>query len=421
MSKNTSIQCPDCGSQIDVNDILKHQIEDALRQDFLKEKQEILKSQKAKEDELSKKEEEFEAKKKQENELFQERLKKQAKEAEKEIEQKLKLKIEEDNKERLKVLQDELNEKSEKVKDLLKKEAEIEKLKREKEEAQEQAKLEAQKELNNLLREEKEKIKKQAEESNELVIKELQKQLEDQKKLTEEMQRKHKQGSMQLQGEVMELAIEEWLSNQFPLDTINEIKKGANGADCLQTVNTREQVNCGTIYYESKRTKAFQPAWIEKFKNDIRDKNADIGVLVTEVMPAGMDRMGLVEGIWICTYNEFKGLCVALRQSIIKVSRVTSTQANKGDKMELLYDYLAGTEFKLQIEAIRDAFISMQNDLNKEIRQSQTRWKRRQVQIDKVITNTTGMYGSLRGIAGASIPHIAELEEDEEELNLIED
>ncbi len=420
MSKNTSIQCPDCGSQIDVNDILKHQIEDALRQDFLKEKQEILKSQKAKEDELSKKEEEFEAKKKQENELFQERLKKQAKEAEKEIEQKLKLKIEEDNKERLKVLQDELNEKSEKVKDLLKKEAEIEKLKREKEEAQEQAKLEAQKELNNLLREEKEKIKKQAEESNELVIKELQKQLEDQKKLTEEMQRKHKQGSMQLQGEVMELAIEEWLSNQFPLDTINEIKKGANGADCLQTVNTREQVNCGTIYYESKRTKAFQPAWIEKFKNDIRDKNADIGVLVTEVMPAGMDRMGLVEGIWICTYNEFKGLCVALRQSIIKVSRVTSTQANKGDKMELLYDYLAGTEFKLQIEAIRDAFISMQNDLNKEIRQSQTRWKRRQVQIDKVITNTTGMYGSLRGIAGASIPHIAELEEDEE-LNLIED
>jgi len=420
MSKNTSIQCPDCGSQIDVNDILKHQIEDALRQDFLKEKQELLKSQKEKEDALAKKEEEFEAKKKRENELFQERLERQTKEAEKEIEQKIKAKIEEDNKERLKAMQDELTEKSEKVKDLLKKEAEIEKLKREKDEAKEQAKLEAQKELNNLLREEKEKIKKQAEESNELVIKELQKQLEDQKKLTEEMQRKHKQGSMQLQGEVMELAIEEWLSNQFPLDTINEIKKGANGADCLQTVNTREQVNCGTIYYESKRTKAFQPAWIEKFKNDIRDKNADIGVLVTEVMPAGMDRMGLVDGIWICTYNEFKGLCAALRQSVIQVSRVASTQANKGDKMELLYDYLTGTEFKLQIEAIRDAFISMQDDLNKEIRQSQTRWKRRQVQIDKVITNTTGMYGSLRGIAGASIPHIAELEEDEE-LNLIEE
>lgn len=420
MSKNTTIQCPECNAEINVNDILKHQIEDALRQDFLKEKQELLKAQKAKEEELVKKEKAFEAKKKREDELFEERLQQMAKQAEKDIEQKLKSKLQDESQEQLKAMQDELKEKSEKVKDLLKKEAEIEKLKREKDEAKEQAKLEAQKELSVLLTEEKDKIKKQAEESNELVIKELQKQLEDQKKLTEEMQRKHKQGSMQLQGEVMELAIEEWLSNQFPLDTIDEIKKGANGADCLQTVNTREQMNCGTIYYESKRTKAFQPAWIEKFKNDIRDKNADIGVLVTEAMPSGMDRMGLVDGIWICTYKEFKGLCLVLRQSIVRVSRVATTQANKGDKMELLYDYLTGTEFKMQIEAIRDAFISMQDDLNKEIRQSQTRWKRRQVQIDKVITNTTGMYGSLRGIAGTSIPHIAELEEDEE-INLIEE
>lgn len=421
MSKNTTIQCPECSAEINVNDILKHQIEDALRQEFLKEKQDLFKNHKAKEDELAQKEKAFNAKKKREDELFEERLHQMAKQAEKDIEQKLKSKLQDESQEQLKAMQDELNEKSEKVKDLNRKEAEIEKLKREKEEAKGQAELEAQKKLTELLKEEKNKIKKQAEESSEMVIKELQKQLEDQKKLTEKMKRKQEQGSMQLQGEVLELAIEEWLSNQFPLDTIDEIKKGANGADCLQTVNTREQVNCGTIYYESKRTKAFQPAWIEKFKNDIRDKNADIGVLVTEAMPSSMDRMGLVDGIWICSFNEFKGLCLALRQSIIRVSRVATTQANKGDKMELLYDYLTGTEFKMQIEAIRDAFISMQDDLNKEIRQSQTRWKRRQVQIDKVITNTTGMYGSLRGIAGTSIPHIAELEEEDEEINLIEE
>src|SRR5690606_5361357 len=127
-------------------------------------------------------------------------------------------------------------------------EAEIEKLKREKEEAGELAKLEAQKELSAELKKAKEQIQRRVDEGNELKLKELQKQLEDQKKLTAEMKRKQEQGSMQLQGEVMEMAIEEWLANQFPLDTIDEIKKGANGADCIQIVNTREQANCGSIY-----------------------------------------------------------------------------------------------------------------------------------------------------------------------------
>lgn len=421
MSNNTSIKCPDCGKEIDVNDILKHQIEDGLRKEFLKEKEALLKTQQQKSDELAKAQADFEDKKKRENELFQERLKKEKKTAEREIELKLRAKLEEDSKESLKAMQDELAEKSEKVKDLLKKEAEIEKLKREKGEATEQAKLEAQKELNKRLAEEREKIKRQADEGSELKMKELQKQLEDQKKLTEEMKRKQEQGSMQLQGEVMELAIEEWLANQFPLDTINEIKKGATGADCLQVVNTREQLNCGTIYYESKRTKAFQPAWIEKFKNDIRLKNATIGVLVTEVMPKEMDRMGLKEGIWICTFDEFKALCFVLRDSIIRVNNVSITQANKGDKMSLLYDYLTGTEFKMQIEAIKDAFMEMQTDLNREMTQTQTRWNRRQKQIDKVIMNTTGMYGSLKGIAGSSVPYIEGLDEDDEDLRLLEE
>ncbi len=117
------------------------------------------------------------------------------------------------------------------------------------------------------------------EDKNELRFKEMQKQLEDQKKLTEEMKRKQEQGSMQLQGEVQELAIEEWLASKFPLDTIEEIKKGVRGGDCIQIVHSRTEQNCGTIYYESKRTKDFQPSWIEKFKADIRDRGANIGVL----------------------------------------------------------------------------------------------------------------------------------------------
>jgi hypothetical protein len=414
MSKDTTIKCPDCGNEIDVNDILKHQIEDGLRQEFLKEKKELEKKQAEKEEVLAKKEEEFEAKRKKENELFQERLEKQAKEDKIELEAKLKAKFEEENKESNAAMQKELAEKSEKVKDLLKKEAEIEKLKRDLSEANDAAKLAAQKELSFQLNEEKTKIKRAATEENELVVKELKKQLEDQKKLAEEMKRKHEQGSMQLQGEVMELAIEEWLATQFPLDTIDEIKKGANGADCLQVVNTRTQTNCGTIYYESKRTKAFQPAWIEKFKNDIREKNASIGVLVTEVMPTDMERMGLREGIWICTFEEFKGLCSVLRQSIVQWSQVKQNQENKGDKMGMLYDFLTSNEFKLQMEGIVEGFTQMQTDLLKEKNAMARMWKTREKQIDKVVDNAIGMHASIKGIAGNAIHSIPALELEEE-------
>ena len=241
-------------------------------------------------------------------------------------------------------------------------------------------------------------------------FKELQKQLEDQKMLTEEMKRKQEQGSMQMQGEVQELAIEEWLVAQFPLDTIEEIKKGARGGDCLQFVNTRTHQNCGTIYYESKRTKDFQPSWIEKFQADIRAKGANIGVLVTEVMPSDMDRMGLKDGIWICNYDEFKGLCGVLRESIVQLSIAISSQENKGDKMDMIYNYLTSNTFRMQIEAIVEGFTQMKSDLESEKRSMQRIWKQRDKQIEKVVTNTIDMYGSIKGIAGNAVQSVKALE-----------
>lgn len=316
----------------------------------------------------------------------------------------------EEQSEQFKALQTELNEKSEQIKELNRTKAEIEKLKREKGELKEAIEAEAQKKLNEALLAEREKIKKTEEDRNELRFKELQKQLEDQKKLTEEMKRKQEQGSMQMQGEVQELAIEEWLATQFPLDTIEEIKKGVRGGDCLQFVNTRSHQNCGTIYYESKRTKDFQPSWIEKFKSDIRDKGANIGVLVTEVMPSDMDRMGLKDGIWICNYDEFKGLCAVLRESIVQVSTAISSQENKGDKMNMIYNYLTSNTFRMQIEAIVEGFTQMKSDLESEKRSMQRIWKQRDKQIEKVVTNTIDMYGSIKGIAGNAIQSVKALE-----------
>jgi hypothetical protein len=421
MSTESHIKCPNCGTDIDVNDLLSHQLEEEIRQKYqaqlADEKQKFQRQM----DELNSAKEEFEQRKKKENELFQERLEKQLKDDRILIESKLKMKLSEEQAEQFKMLQDELNQKSEQVKELNRTKAEIERLKREKEEAKELAEAEAQKKLNEQLSTEKEKIRKSEEEKNELKMRDLQKQLDDQKRLTEEMKRKQEQGSMQLQGEVQELAIEEWLQTQFPLDSIEEIKKGVRGGDCIQTVNTFNQQNCGKIYYESKRTKDFQGSWIEKFKADMREKAADIGVLVTEAMPSDMERMGLRDGVWVCSYEEFKGLCGVLRESIIQVSTALGSQVNKGDKMQLLYDYLTSNSFRMQVEAIVEGFSSMKTALESEKRAMQRIWKEREKQIDKVINNTIDMHASIRGIAGNAIQAVKALELPGEDLDEIED
>lgn len=408
--QNNQISCPNCGNPIDVEDILAHKLEEELKVKFNAQLAAEKKKYESELDTLNKAKEEFEAKKKKENDLFQERLDKTLKEERKLLEVKLKAKVNEEASEQLQALQDELKEKSEQVKELNRSKAEIEKLKREKDEMRELVEAESQKKLNELLFAEKDKIRKAEEERSELRFKELQKQLEDQKKLTEEMKRKQEQGSMQLQGEVQELAIEEWLISHFPLDTIEEIKKGARGGDCIQVVNTRTLQNCGKIYYESKRTKDFQSGWIEKFKADIREKGADVGVLVTDAMPSDMERMGLRDGIWICTFEEFKGLCSVLRESIVQLSNALSSQENKGDKMHLLYDYLTSTTFRMQVEAIVEGFSQMKVALDSEKRAMQRIWKEREKQIEKVITNTIDMYGSIKGIAGSAIQPVKALE-----------
>lgn len=418
MENTSKIKCPNCHHEIDVQDVLAHQVEEKIRIEY----QSKLESEKQKYDQqaedLKKEKEAFQETKKKENELFQQKLEERLKAERLQIETKLKTKIQEEQAEQLKSLQEELNEKSSQVKELNRFKADIERLKREKEELKESIEAEAQKTINQKISEEKERIRKVEAEKNELAIKELQKQLEDQKKLTEEMKRKQEQGSMQLQGEVQEIAIEEWLSQSFPLDTIEEVKKGARGGDCLQMIHTRHRQNCGTIYYESKRTKDFQQGWIEKFKNDLREKGADLGVLVTEAMPADMERMGLRDGVWICSYEEFKGLCFVLRDTIVRLSDSKSAEDNKGDKMNLLYNYLTSNTFRMQIEAIVEGFSQMKADLEREKRSMQSHWKQREKQIEKVIANTIDMYGSVKGIAGNAVQPIPALEmPDNPELN----
>jgi len=410
MSSETKIKCPNCQTQIDVNTLLYNELQSELQAKYNTKLEEERKKYQQQQLALQAEKEEFEKRKLKENELFQQRLNAKLKEEKLLLEAGIKSRIEKEKSDEFLLLQEELNKKSEQVKELNRSKIEIEKLKREKEEAKSVAELEAQKQFNELLMLEREKIKKSEHDKIELTIKELQKQLEDQKKLTEEMKRRQEQGSMQLQGEVQELAIEEWLQTNFPFDTIVEVKKGARGADCIHIVNTRSKENCGSIYYESKRTKDFGKGWIEKFKNDIREQGANIGIFVTDVMPAGMERMGLREGIWICSYEEFKGLCFVIREHITALDLAVTSQENKGDKMAMLYDYLTSNEFKLQVEGIIEGYSQMKSDLETEKRSIMGHWKKREKQLQKVLNNTNYMYNSLRGIAGNAIQTISVLE-----------
>ena len=421
MTNETKISCPNCGYEIDVNNVIAHQLDEEYKKKYNVQLSEEKKKYQNELGKLEQQKQDLEKQKSEQEKLIADKVSSQVKSEKAALEKELKTKIQSEQSARIELIEKELQEKSEQVKELNRTKAEIEKIKREKNELKDSLEAENAKKLNQQITEEKEKIRKSEQDKNEFIVKELNKQLEDQKKLTEEMKRKQEQGSMQLQGEVQELGIEEWLSAQFPLDTITEIKKGEKGADCLQTVHTRARQNCGTIYYESKRTKKFEISWLEKFRNDIREKGANIGVLVTDAFPKGIERMELMDGIWVCSYDEFKGLCAVLRESIIQFSSVVSAQENKGGKMVMLYDFLISNEFRLQVEAIVEGFTQMQTDLNSEKRSIMGHWKKREKQIQKVLLNTNHMYNSIKGIAGSAIQPIKALELPEAAVEEIED
>jgi len=404
---NKAITCPNCGEQIDVDTLLIHQTEERLKKEMQAQmavKFEDIQKQKAALAEEVRKMDDYKAK---EKELFNDRLDKELKKSLElkslEIQSKIEKELGEKSENQIKFLNETLEKEKVKNKELSTAQLDLMKLQQKLSEREEQFAIEKEKALLTAKEDIERNTKNKEREKFELREKEFLKQLEDQKKLVAEMKRKQEQGSMQLQGEVQELAIEEFLMQSFVYDDIIEIKKGARGGDCIHVVKSNFGGICGKIYYESKRTKDFQPSWIEKFKDDLRQHQGDIGVIVTQTMPKDMDRFGLREGIWICTYDDFKGLCFALRESILRVAEVQKGQENKGDKMSLLYDYFTSQTFKDTFMGMMEVYDTMRRDLDKEKSAMGRIWKMRESQIDRFLTNANNLYGSIKGIAGNSI------------------
>jgi hypothetical protein len=239
---------------------------------------------------------------------------------------------------------------------------------------------------------------------------ELQKKLDDQAKLINEMKRKTEQGSMQMQGEVQELAIEEFLANAFPRDRIEEISKGKRGADCVQIVRDHYDNECGRILYESKRTKHFSNEWITKMKDDMRLQQAEIGVIVSEALPDGMTRFGAIDGVWVCSFGEFKALAYLFRHNLVRMGEILSSQVNKGEKSQMIYSYVTGNEFRQKLEAAFESYHDMQEDLMKEKALFASQWSKREKKLMRAMENLVCIYGDVRGIAGGAVQEIKALE-----------
>jgi hypothetical protein len=406
MSNNSTIKCPNCQHEFPIGNALAQEIENEIRTKYLKRfnddkvKLEHEKAQLAKEAELLK----IQSENQDATMAAKLRLAKTA--LEEEANKKAALEMQS----KMEMLNKELTEKSHKLKESQEKELELILKENHLKEKEASFKLELEKQLQARQIEIEEKVKKIENERTDLKIKELEKKLADQVELAETMRRKAEQGSMQLQGEVQELALEELLRTAFPFDTIEEVAKGVRGADCVQVVRNNLAHTCGKIIYESKRTKAFTAEWIEKLKNDMRAQQADIAVIVTEVLPKDMDSFGFKDGVWICKFSDVKPLSFLLRDTLIKIETALVSQENKGDKMQMLYNFLTGNEFKQNIEAVMEGFIALKDGITKEKIQMEKIWKEREKQLEKVLINTTQFYGSMKGIAGNAIGDLKMLE-----------
>lgn len=409
----TEIKCPNCAHVFPM--------EEAMAEDYKKElREKMVTFTKQKDEEFQRKLAAVENEKQQQLKAFDVKLAEEKLKLKDDLEGNLRKSIAADFETKLQMLEGNAKDNEEKLK--LAREKELEFLRREqslklKEEEMELAfQRKMQEQRNELV----EQIRKQEAEKNsiketehQLRLKELEKQLDDQKKLAEEMKRKAEQGSMQLQGEVQELILEELLRSNFPFDLIDEVGKGVRGADCVQVVRNQFGQECGKIIYESKRTKDFGGDWIEKLKKDMRSMGVDVAVIVSQCYPKGMTSFGQRDGVWICSFEEVNAVAYVLRDGILRLASAMKSQENRGDKMHMLYDYLTGVEFSEQWKAIREGFMSMKLSIQRERDAMERLWKAREKQLEKVLLNATHIRGSIEGIAGSDSIQLSLTDEDD--------
>lgn len=367
--KSSAISCPNCGHQFELSDVMTRDIENQLKAKFEKDLQQV-----------------------------REKIKQ---EEEKKAAQKMTLELTD-----LKVT---LAEREEKLEEANKAQLALMKEKRQLEDAKKEMALTLEKKMTEQRQAIEAQIYQKYSEEHHQKDREKDRKIQDLTKMLEDAQRKAKQGSMERQGEVLEDDLEEILTARFRFDLIEAVPKGVRGADVIQKVNNTRHQHCGTILWEAKTQKNWSDKWVDKLKEDQRAMGAEIAVIISEVLPADIENFDQYQGVWVTCPRSAIGLATALREQIINMEFLKQSTVGKDEKMEALYNYLAGTEFRQKIEAIVEAFGSMQEQIEKERRSMENQWAERRKQLDRIMKSTVGMYGEMRGIIGSSLPEIESL------------
>jgi hypothetical protein len=391
MNTQNEIICPNCQTSISIDDVLTRQIENKFKKDF-EEKERALKKSIEKENEQK------------------------LADLSTELKAKLKADLTKENDAERKFLEEQLKEKNEKLKESAQHELELRRQAQQLKDEKERFELEKQRQMDEERKKIEEEASKRATEAQQAKIDQLNKQLSDATKAKDELARKLEQGSQQTQGEVQEMILEEMLKSEFIYDEIVPVPKGVNGADVIQIVKNQKGDECGKIIWESKKTKAWTEGWIQKLKDDQRSVKADLAVIVTSTLPSGADAISERDGVWVCDMKLAVSIATILREQLLLVSREKASSVGKNEKMEIIYSYLSGVEFRQRIEAIVEAFQGMNASLQKERLAYEKIWTEREKQIQKVIKNTVGIYGDINGmvqlqkIEALELPAPAEIE-----------
>lgn len=393
----TEIKCPKCGTEFDIEEVIYSDVQAKLERENQEKLSASLKTLDEARYKLQEDQKKLEETKKRENELFQQRIEQERGKIQEEEKRKALL----ENDAHILMLKEKAEKAELQVKNLKEKELEVMKLQNEVFDLKRNFDVEKDKYLQENKQKIVEEIQNQEKSRFELAKKEWEIQREQQNKLIDDLKRKAEQGSMQLQGEAQELLLEEILQNAFPYDAVGEVPKGKKGADCLLLVRNKFGNDCGKILFESKRTVNWNKEWVDKLKQDTINCKADIAVLVSQVLPEKMDdKFEYKEGIWICNFQDVKILAASIREGIIRTYSSIKSQEGKGDKVQMLYDYMTSNEFSSQWHAVREVFKNMKNSIEDERRAMEKLWKNREKQLDKALLNSDHIIGSIEGIAG---------------------
>ena len=399
-----TLRCPECGHAIPVTEALSHQIAERARAESRAEVEKLQSS-------LTRKQQELEERERNVDALVQERLKRATAEIERKAQEKLRGSVSVE----IEDLKNQLAETAQQRDAAQKAELEARKRARELDERAKNLDLEAARMIDAERQKIQEEAAQRADDEYRLKLAEKEKQIQDAKKANEELRRKLEQGSQQMQGEVLELQLEEMLRTVFPMDHIEPVPKGVNGADVIHRVLGRSGRVCGTIVWESKRTKAWSDGWLQKLKDDQRKLTAEVAVLVSEALPKDCTNFSNIGGIWVTNAQCATALAAVLRGQLVEIAAARAAIAGAKQKSEVLYEYVSSTEFRHRVESIAEAFIAMQIGLQEEKRAAQRVWAKREKQLEQVLTNTGGMYGELQALI--SLPDIPALTAGAQEID----